>query len=94
MKYFHCLWIHTDAKDPVIIVSEFDDNGFEKRKVEIWRSGRIGWAGENGSSDDTRLGTYPLISINQYNDDKQFLAIEITKDEFENHWVLATSKRF
>ena len=66
-------------------------------KKEKWKSGEVVelvGLGENGSSDDTRLGTYPLISINQYNDDKQFLAIEITKDEFENHWVLATSKRF
>ena len=94
MKYIHCLWIHKFADDPVVLVSEVNDNGFEIRKVEYWRSGQIGIADENTlESNVTQLGLYSIGSVNEINADEQFSAIEITKEEFENHWELATSNK-
>ena len=78
--------------EPVITVSEFDENGIENRRVDIWRSGRIGCAGGDDSLDNTELGTYQFIRMDQF-DDEPYLAVEITSEEFENHWTLALKAR-
>lgn len=88
MKYIHLLSLQALPNEPVIIVSEFDDSGIENRRVEIWRSGRISWAGDEGSSGDTVAGTYQFIQMDQF-DDEPYLAVEITKEEFDAHWALA-----
>ena len=93
MKYIHCLWIHNHPEEPVVLVSEVDIKWFECRKVEIWRSGRIGWADKNGSSEGTELNLYSLLSLEDINSDPEFLAVEIAKEDFEIHWALAHSKK-
>ena len=92
MKYIHLLSLQALPNEPVIIVSEFDDSGIENRRVEIWRSGRISWAGDEGSSGDTAAGTYQFIQMDQF-DDEPYLAVEITKEEFDTHWALALKSR-
>lgn len=92
MKYIHLLCLQAMPDEPVITVSEFDENGLENRRVDIWRSGRIGCAGEADSPDDTELGTYQFIRMDQF-DDEPYLAVEITKEDFENHWTLALKAR-
>jgi len=92
MKYIHLLSLQALPDEPVISVSEFDDDGFENRRVDIWRSGRIGFAGDEGLPDDTELGTYQFIRMDQF-EDEPFLAVEITKEDFENHWALALKAR-
>jgi len=90
MKYIHCLWIHSFAEEPVVLVSELDDNRLEIRKVEYGRNGNVDTADENTpSSNVTQLSLYPIVSLEEINSDKQFFATEITKEEFENHWALA-----
>ena len=86
------LCLQAMPNEPVICVTEFDENGFENRRVEIWRSGRVGYAGENGSSNDTGLGSYQFMGMDQF-DDEPYLAVEITRAEFENHWNLALKAR-
>ncbi len=92
MKYIHCLWVHTHPEEPVVLVSEVDIEWFECRKVEIWRSGRMGWADKTGSTEDTQLSTYSLKSLEEINSDPEFSAVEITKADFEIYWHLAKSK--
>lgn len=91
MKYIHCLWIHKFSEYPVVLVSEVDDNGFEIRKIEYWRNGQIGIADEDTSeSNVTQLGLYSIGTLGEINSDEQFSATEITKEEFEKHWSLAS----
>lgn len=88
MKYIHCLWIHTYVDEPVVLVSEIDDQGFETRKVEIWRSGNVGWADEGRTFGETELSVSALDSVEEINSDPQFSAVEISREEFENFWKL------
>jgi len=88
MKYIHLLCLQALPGEPVITVSEFDDDGFENRRVDISRSGQIGWAGDHGSSGNTESGTYQFFNMDQF-DDEPFVAVEITREDFENHWALA-----
>jgi len=67
MKYIHLLCLQAMPNEPAICDTEFDENGFENRRVEIWRSGRAR--------------------------DKPYLAVEIIRAEFENHWNLALRAR-
>jgi hypothetical protein len=92
MKYIHYLWIHKFQDYPVILVSEVDDQWFEKRKVEMWRNGKIGWADENSSSKGTILGFHAIGSLEENNSTSEFSGVEITKEEFEIFWNLAVSK--
>ena len=92
MKYIHLLSLQALPHEPVITVSEFNDDGLENRRVDIWRNGRIGCAGEDGVLDNTELGTYQFFSMDQF-DNEPFLAVEITKEDFENHWNLALRAR-
>jgi hypothetical protein len=91
MEYFHCLWIHKDTDDPVVLVFEIDDDRYEVRKVEIWRSGQIGWAGRDSHTENTGLGEGSIPSLEEINVEPVFSAVKITKEEFENYWRLATS---
>ncbi len=82
MQYVHCLWIHTYPEEPVVLVSEVDIKWFECRKVEMWRSGRFGWADKANSVGGTELSLYSLNSLEEINSDPQFSAVEITKEDF------------
>lgn len=88
MKYLHLLSLQALSHEPVVMVSEFDDDGFENRRVDLWRSGRIACAGRERLLGDTKLGTYQFVTMDQF-DDEPFLAVEITREDFENHWALA-----
>jgi len=90
MKYIHCLWIHTYTDEPVVLVSEVDDRWFEVRKVEMWRSGKLGWADESSSFGETELSVSSLDSLEEINSDPQFSAVEISREDFENFWKLIT----
>ena len=92
MRYIHCLWIHAHPEEPVVLVSEVDVKWYETRKVEIWRNGRMGWAGKNGSSQGTQLSVYPLGTVEEINSDREFSAMEITMEDFERYWKMALSK--
>jgi hypothetical protein len=90
MNYIHCLWIHNFVDEPVVLVSELDENRFETRKVEYWRDGRVNLADENTPENNVvQLGLYPIDSLEDINSDRQFYAVEITKEDFERHWSLA-----
>ena len=88
MKYIHLIFLDALPSEAVITVSEFDQDGIENRRVDIWRSGQIRRAGEGDTSNGTDLGTYQFFSMDQFAGEP-YLAVEITKEEFENHWVLA-----
>jgi len=51
----------------------------------------MGWADKNDSSEGTELNLYSLLSLEEINSDPEFSAVEITKEDFENHWKLAHS---
>jgi len=44
MTYFKCKWNHTFPDEPIMLHSELDDQRWERRKVETFRDGRMGYA--------------------------------------------------
>lgn len=86
MKYLKVKWIHDNPNYPVVIISEFEDDGWETRKVECFADGRRGIA----PPDDDRLGTglsiEPIPSIEEIGLDPQFEPEWFSQEEFEEFW--------
>ncbi|MCB1122573.1 MAG: hypothetical protein KJT03_13550 [Verrucomicrobiae bacterium] len=90
-QYIAVEWRHEHADEPVRLYSEIDSAGWEKRKVEEFRDGRMSFAGEGTSSGDTRLGEQIIPSIAEIAADAQFSPRQISKEEFECVWLAANS---
>lgn len=93
MKYIKVIWKHEFTDEPVELYSELDDWNNEIRKVEVYRNGEVGYATLDLSYSNTFLSKYELPDIIEINQDKQFCATSISKDDFEIIWDNATSKK-
>jgi len=87
MRYLKVLWIHDEPTEPVEMYVETDSDGWETRKVEVFRDGTLGFASAAESSNTTVLGEQPVPSIEEIAEDPQFRPVGITKDEFEHVWA-------
>lgn len=87
MRYLRVKWLHTSADYPVVLYSELDEEGWEKRKVEVFADGRKGFAPPDDQDVGTRLGIEPVPSIEEITADAQFKPSWITKDMFEELWM-------
>jgi hypothetical protein len=84
-------WRHELEDEPVLLVSEVS-NGYETRKVEIYRDGRTDHADGNSSTGSTRLGNVLMPTSQEISSDEQFVAEDITGQEFEEVWKQALGK--
>ena len=57
MRYLKAIWHRAGKHDPIVLISELDDERYEVRKVEVFAGGLLGFAGEQASAKGTRLGT-------------------------------------
>ncbi|MDO8177026.1 MAG: hypothetical protein Q7T62_02165 [Undibacterium sp.] len=89
MTYIDVRWIHENEFDPIRLVSELGSDSFETRKLEFFRNGSIGYAGEFGASHGVELGTVPVPSLEEINRDAEFKGIEISNADFEEMWSRA-----
>ena len=87
MNYLTVRWKHSLSTEPVLLYSEIDDDRWERRKVEVFRDGRQGYANSDEAIGSTRLGLEPLPELNVIASDKQFEPMEISKEEFERVWT-------
>ena len=72
MRYFKIHWLHSFTDEPEYIFSEIDEEGYEVRKVEIFKNGNHILYSNNINSDR-------LVEVMQ--------TIEIPKSEFCNVWL-------
>jgi hypothetical protein len=86
MEYIYVEWLHNTKNDPIILISELDENRYELRKIEIYKDGKVGFATKKIEFMDTRLAEVPIPSKEEIAFQDEFLVREITKDEFENYW--------
>ena len=86
MFYMRTLWFHDNNDDPSIIYSELDQNRYEVRKIEFFKSGNHLYASQEKETESCLLGELPIPKIEEINKDKQFWAVEISKGEFDNAW--------
>ena len=50
MQYLKALWHRAGKQDPIVLISELDDERYEVRKVEVFADGLLGFAGEQASA--------------------------------------------
>ncbi|OKJ96508.1 hypothetical protein AMK34_23605 [Amycolatopsis sp. CB00013] len=86
MWYLRVVWAHEFAEEPVESLSEVGLDGYERRKVERFRDGRLGWADEEREVGGTGLGEVPVPPLAEINAQRGFAASRITGDEFEQVW--------
>ncbi|WIX81148.1 hypothetical protein QRX50_10485 [Amycolatopsis carbonis] len=83
--------MHEFAEEPVEILSEVGADGYERRKVERFRDGRLGWADEKHEVGGTGLGELPVPPLDEINAQQEFVASRIPDREFEWAWGQALS---
>ena len=89
MRHQRVRWIHERADEPVVLYAELDDDGYEVRKVDEYRDGRLVRAGPGEESGGTRLSEDPIPELDEINRDVQFAADAISQDVFDRVWSAA-----
>jgi hypothetical protein len=87
MQYSRLLWNHPPSTEPVEILSEYDESGWEKRKVERFLDGSIGYASTSESAGGTRLSLIQRPSDDEVVAEPEFSVFELSKEEFERVWA-------
>jgi hypothetical protein len=86
MNYVDVQWHHSNADNPIRLVSELGADRFETRKIEFWADGRVGYASKDGASRDTGLGDAPVPTNHELNLRGEFSAKEIDARSFQQLW--------
>lgn len=90
--YLYAKWKSAPADSPVEFYSELDAARWEKRKVEVFPDGHMGYASSSSSSNDgTRLAIVALPPLSDIARQIEFEAREISAEEFESVWLRATT---
>jgi hypothetical protein len=71
----------------VLYLSELGEDGYETRKIQIFRNGRAEWADESHETESVGLSEIPFPSLEDISGQPEFNADEISVDEFERAWV-------
>ncbi len=85
-SYISVRWIHANPQEPILLVSELSSVRMELRKIEYFKSGKVGTASREHSSGGTMLSTEPIPELAEINADQQFVAQEISEAEFNSQW--------
>lgn len=65
MRYQAVRWLHDLDNEPVVLYSEIDDDGWEVRKVEEYRRGRLDVADAVTPSGSTVLSETPMPPLEE-----------------------------
>ena len=86
MQYSRLQWHHSSPSEPIEIFSEYDQDGWERRKVEVFRDGSVRFAGGSESVGGCQLSLIPRPPDEEVIDEPEFRVFEMTKEEFERMW--------
>jgi hypothetical protein len=81
MRYIAVQWHHDHPDEPVELLSELDESGWEVRKVEIYADGRQGFVDRNEHQGVTRLSELPIAPLDEIAADPQFSPREISRED-------------
>jgi hypothetical protein len=90
MWYLRVLWHHDQSGDPVEYFSEVGDDGWEIRRVQCYRDGRMEWADGTRETDSVGLSEAP-IDFDEIASQAEFEAFMISAAEFEQEWSKASA---
>ena len=86
MRYQRALWRHDLKEEPIVCWSEIGDDGYERRKVDEYRDGRLDYADGNVQTGSTLLGDQRVPSLEEINRDAEFEATAVSREEFDAIW--------
>ncbi|MEJ5028989.1 DUF6881 domain-containing protein [Comamonas sp. MYb69] len=86
-QYIDVIWSHDSLEYPVRLVSELSADRCELRKLEFFRDGTVDAADIDRETSRTRLGIGGIPSLDEINQDPQFLATAIHQDHFDRLWL-------
>ncbi|MFG3617980.1 DUF6881 domain-containing protein [Nocardia sp. NPDC047654] len=93
MWYLKAQWHHDFDDEPVELFSEIGEDGFEVRKVEMFRDGHADWADSGSGTGTTELGQIPVPTPEEINAETEFTALQIDAHEFEAVWQRALDEQ-
>ncbi|MFI0422952.1 DUF6881 domain-containing protein [Spongiactinospora sp. 9N601] len=82
-------WHHDFPEEPVELYSEIDDEGYELRKVQVFRDERLERADAETETAATGLSEVPIGSVDEIDAQDEFSASMISRAEFEHMWSRA-----
>jgi hypothetical protein len=77
VSYLKVQWHHSFPEEPIELYSEVDDEGYETRKVQLFRDGRLERADTNTETAMTGLSEIPIGPVEE---------IASHRVEFEEVW--------
>ena len=90
--YLLVLWHHDHDDEPVELYSEQDDDGWELRKVDVYRDGKMDYADATTEIGTTALGEVPIPPIEDIAAQSEFSPRWISREEFELRWHAAVAR--
>jgi hypothetical protein len=91
MDYLKVRWVHDSSDDPVLLMSELDEDRYEVRKVEVFSDGRMGFASAVQSGGETQLGEKPVPPASVIAEDPRFVVQPLDAQDFERAWLAAVA---
>lgn len=91
MEYLKVGWLHEHPNEPVVLMSELDEDRYEVRKVEVFADGRMGFASTDQSSGETILSKTAIPLPEEIASDPQFVVEVFDAERFEEVWLSAIS---
>jgi hypothetical protein len=89
MQYSRLQWNHSSPSEPREILSEYDEDGWERRKVEVFPDGSVRFASGTESVGGSKLSLIPRPPDADVVAEPEFRVFEMTKEEFERMWERA-----
>jgi len=93
MRYSRLQWNHAHAAEPIEIFSEYDEAGWETRKVERFPDGAVGYASAAESEGGTQLSLIQRPLDVDVIAEPEFRVLDLKKDEFDQIWAEAHQGR-
>ncbi len=86
MKYIFTEWLHKFEDEPNKLYYEINNERIPTRVIEIYKSGKIGFASNKFQFQGAFLSVEPLPELEEINSDSQFKSDYIDQEEFEKLW--------
>lgn len=93
MNYIEVEWHHQSKEDPIRLVSEYNSDRLETRKLEFFPNGKVGFATTEESVYGTRLAEVPVPTLEEINADAEFTAKPLSAEAFEALWRTHVTQR-
>lgn len=86
MHYSRLQWNHSSPSEPREILSEYDPDGWERRKIEVFSDGSMRFASDTESIGGSKLSLIPRPPDEEVVGEPEFRVFDMTKEEFERAW--------